>query len=199
MTPAQRRRLQRQLEVQEEACRLVTERGYDGFTMDDLAEAVGVSRRTLFNLVADKESSVLGPLNEEDKQELIREFGDRPTTGTPIRDAINFVQQMLQRFQDDDPDGVERHHAIERAATSDPKVRQLLIARFAMITQTAADAIGTQQKWPPNDLRARVAASVLLSLIQQALQEQAVREEPPTLADLFGEILAAAAEAGIQI
>ena len=59
-SPAWRRRIARQQEIHAAACRLVVERGYYGFTMDDLAGAVGVSRRTLFNHVPDKASAVLG-------------------------------------------------------------------------------------------------------------------------------------------
>ena len=43
------------------AQRLTDERGLDGFTMDDLAEAVDVSRRTLFNYFPGKVDAVLGP------------------------------------------------------------------------------------------------------------------------------------------
>ena len=44
------------------AQRLSVNCGYSGFTIDDLAEAVGVSRRTLFNHVSSKEEAVLGAL-----------------------------------------------------------------------------------------------------------------------------------------
>ena len=48
------------------ALNLVIENGYDGFTMEELAHEVGVSRRTLFNYIKDKESAVLGPeISEE--------------------------------------------------------------------------------------------------------------------------------------
>ena len=64
--PASRtaRAMRRLVEIQEAAATLVIERGYDGFTMDELAERVGVSRRTLFNHVPDKASAVLGPFDE---------------------------------------------------------------------------------------------------------------------------------------
>ena len=44
--PASRtaRAMRRLVEIQEAAATLVIERGYDGFTMDELAERVGVSR-----------------------------------------------------------------------------------------------------------------------------------------------------------
>ena len=44
------------------AQRLAVDCGYAGFTVEDLARAVGVSRRTLFNHVSSKEEAVLGML-----------------------------------------------------------------------------------------------------------------------------------------
>ncbi len=42
------------------AQRLTDEHGHDGFTMDDLADAAEVSRRTLFNYFPSKTDAVLG-------------------------------------------------------------------------------------------------------------------------------------------
>lgn len=44
--------------------------GYSGFTFDDLAQAVGVSRRTLFNHVSSKEEAVLGALPAVSDEQL---------------------------------------------------------------------------------------------------------------------------------
>src|SRR5262245_7061502 len=54
------------------AQRLTDERGFDGFTMDDLAEAAGLSRRTLFNYFPSKADAVLGAGPELD-DEFIQE------------------------------------------------------------------------------------------------------------------------------
>src|SRR3954462_3338186 len=44
------------------ALRLTDEHGLDGFTMEDLAEAADVSRRTLFNYFPRKADAVLGEM-----------------------------------------------------------------------------------------------------------------------------------------
>lgn len=56
----EQRRLETARRITGSACRLAIENGYDGFTMNDLAEAAGVSRRTLFNYFPGKEDAVLG-------------------------------------------------------------------------------------------------------------------------------------------
>ncbi|MEJ4100331.1 helix-turn-helix domain-containing protein [Corynebacterium mastitidis] len=46
--------------IEEQATRLVLERGYEDVTVEDICAAAGVSRRTFFNYVESKEIAVLG-------------------------------------------------------------------------------------------------------------------------------------------
>lgn len=46
--------------IEEQATRLVLERGYEAVTVEDICAAAGVSRRTFFNYVESKEIAVLG-------------------------------------------------------------------------------------------------------------------------------------------
>lgn len=59
-TTRERRRLETEHRITVCAHRLTDERGLDGFTMDELAEAADVSRRTLFNYFPSKVDAVLG-------------------------------------------------------------------------------------------------------------------------------------------
>jgi len=54
------RRQETSYRISQCAQRLTEDRGLDGFTMDELAEAAGVSRRTLFNYFPGKVDAVLG-------------------------------------------------------------------------------------------------------------------------------------------
>src|SRR5262245_25184889 len=67
------------------AQRLTDERGFDGFTMDDLAGAAGLSRRTLFNYFPSKADAVLGAGPELD-DEFIQEFRVGGPTGDLVED-----------------------------------------------------------------------------------------------------------------
>lgn len=198
MTSAQARRYERQWLIQAHACRLVIEHGYDGFTMDDLAQAVGVSRRTLFNLVDSKESSVLGPEDIE-KLPLIEEFRRTPPAENPARDGLDFLARLLRQVESEDPLGVERHNLVERAAIADPKVRHIITERFEQATELAAQVISDRHGWPERDLRARTLAALLLSLIQLTLSEVAAMTDPPPAAEVFDRVVAAARETGVRI
>lgn len=59
-TLRERRRLDTERKITTCAQRLTDEHGLDGFTMEDLAEAAAVSRRTLFNYFPSKIDAVLG-------------------------------------------------------------------------------------------------------------------------------------------
>ena len=190
ITAADRRRLERRLQIQDAAVGLVIERGYDGFTMDDLAEAAGVSRRTLFNHVADKESSVLGPMEPEDIP-AVQEFRSGGPTGDLLPDLVTTAQRIMDEAQEEDACAVERHLRIEEAMRRDPKVMELVEARFALFTQLAADAICEREGWPERDLRARAIATALLALIRLRLDELRDRPDNPGLGDAFREVVGA--------
>jgi AcrR family transcriptional regulator len=55
-----RRRAQSRLAVTTLARRLTAERGLTGFTVDELCEQVGISRRTFFNYFDSKEQAIIG-------------------------------------------------------------------------------------------------------------------------------------------
>ncbi len=76
------------------AQQLAVKCGYSGFTFDDLARAVGVSRRTLFNHVASKEEAVLGmlPVITDDQAKTLREGGP---TGDLLEDLVLTVIECL--------------------------------------------------------------------------------------------------------
>ena len=76
------------------AQRLTLERGLDGFTMDDLAELAGVSRRTLFNYFPGKDDAVLGgpPVLSA---ELLETFSTGGPHGHLVDDLAEVVLSIL--------------------------------------------------------------------------------------------------------
>lgn len=174
-TPAEQRLADRRYEIQRTACRLVIEHGYDGFTMDGLADAVGVSRRTLFNTVHDKESAVLGP-DEFEKHPAITEFRQASPSADPFTDLTTFARSLMEEAGE--PQALDCHELVEEAMGVDPKVLQLVNDRFAVVTEYAATAICDRQNWEPGDRRARVLATTLLALIQLSLDRFATDQRP---------------------
>lgn len=61
--------------------RLTAERGLNGFTIEELCDEVGVSRRTFFNYFPSKEEAVIGVAEEEDRRRFAEEFLARGSRG----------------------------------------------------------------------------------------------------------------------
>lgn len=60
------------------ARRLTAERGLAGFTIEELCESAGISRRTFFNYFSSKEEAVLGLPTRLDEGSIIERFLDNP-------------------------------------------------------------------------------------------------------------------------
>lgn len=62
----ERKKAQTRRRIEETAIRLFAERGYDAVTVNEIAEAAGVAKVTLFTYFPTKESLVLAPLETDD-------------------------------------------------------------------------------------------------------------------------------------
>ncbi|ATE55242.1 MULTISPECIES: TetR/AcrR family transcriptional regulator [Actinosynnema] len=77
-----KKRLTRQA-LADAALDLVTERGLDGITVEDIAAAAGVSARTFFNYFTTKEEALLGP-DPDAGPRLARRILDQPADLAPL-------------------------------------------------------------------------------------------------------------------
>ena len=82
-------------EISAQAMQLFLEHGYDATTVDQVAEAVGISRRSLFRYFPSKEDLVLGDLSELG-EEVAEELRRRPASEPPW-EALGHALRVLQR------------------------------------------------------------------------------------------------------
>lgn len=148
------------------AQRLTDERGLDGFTMDDLAEAAQVSRRTLFNYFPGKVDAILGvfPALDPDAVAVFR-------TGGPDHDLVHDLRTLVLPLLQT---GLMEREALTRGRRimlANPR----LIARahecYLDISAQIVEHIGVREGPRFVSLRARVAVSVLAALFDSALAE----------------------------
>lgn len=180
----ERRRL-----IQRRACELVLARGYDGFTMEELADAVGVSRRTLFNSVPDKASAVLGP-EEDDRDPGTADFSAGGPSGQLYADLVTMLTTSMDGFPAE-PDAVAHFRLVERAVASDPKVHAMYLERTQRVLVRLSEAICTREGWPQGDLRATTLTATMFAMVRLALAELERRPDGTSLGDAFREVLAA--------
>lgn len=156
------------------------ERGLDGFTMDELAECAGVSRRTLFNYVPGKLDAVLG-VGHEPGPEMFAEFVAGGPTGELIPD-IRAVLIAVVESKDAGPGDVER---MRRLIASDPRIHKAARDRFERVADYFAGVISAREGDDFDPVKARIVATITLGLFEHALD--AFTADPgTTLAQHFG-------------
>lgn len=143
---------------------LAEARGLDGFTMEDLAEAAGVSRRTLFNYVDGKLDAVLGAPGDPDPARLLA-FRQGGPTGRLGDDILATIISLLdaKTIASEDLDRTRRLIAAE------PRLAREMHGKFAQIARFFAEAIQEREGARCTPLQARAAATVMLSLFDLAL------------------------------
>lgn len=93
-TTRERQRAALRDEISAAAMRLVLQQGFDGTTVDQIVDAVGVSRRTFFHYFATKEDVVLGDLDALGER-LRQALEGRPADESPwvaLGEALRSLQ-----------------------------------------------------------------------------------------------------------
>jgi AcrR family transcriptional regulator len=98
--PGLRERARRaiQKEITDVAQRLFVERGYEQTTIDDIAEAVGTSRRSVFRYFPTKEDIVVGKFDFV-AEAIVEELRARPA-GEPVWESLRRMFDLLVPYVD---------------------------------------------------------------------------------------------------
>lgn len=171
--------------ISDRAQRLVEQHGLDGFTMEDLAAAADVSRRTLFNYFPSKLDAVLGNVPEI-PEDVRAEFVRGGPHGVLVEDLASLGHAILDR-QDVHRDQVRR---LQHILTTNPR---LLIAVHGRFEEICTDIVGLVVRRDPaiGDLRARLLVRLLVTVFDSVMAAYVDGDDRP-LADQFDEHLAAA-------
>ena len=160
----ERHRRRTAAELEEAALELFTKKGFDAVTIDDIAAAADVSRRTFFRYFASKEDVILS---------------DHPK-------RLGELQAALDRRPDDEPALTALRHAILSLAGSFEEQRDHMLRRFQLVTTTPAleaRSLCLQRNWetsvtamlagrmgvdPAEDLRPGVVAATTMAAMRVA-------------------------------
>jgi AcrR family transcriptional regulator len=164
-------------------------KGYDETTIDDIAAAAGMSRRTLFRYFASKEDLVLG------KYEIL---GDRLAEALAARPPDELIWLALRRAFDivvdyfaDDPDAT-RTVAMERIIQSKP---DLTAGQLERVSRTQAQLVDIVRerigRHDATDLRAAAIVGAALSCLIAAKTTWVDSNHARPFADLLDEAMAA--------
>ncbi|MFI0482621.1 TetR/AcrR family transcriptional regulator [Actinomadura sp. 9N215] len=138
------------------AMRLAAEHGLDDVTVEAIADAAGVSRRTFSNYFGGKEEALLYGA-ERRMRALLEAFESRPRdepTWTALRAALT-------------EQGHDAQCATQaRLACEHPSVMAQLLAHYAGFERDFADLIAAREGLPPGGVRPRVLAGAFLTALR---------------------------------
>lgn len=143
---------------------LTDERSIDGFTMDDLAEAAGVSRRTLFNYYPGKDAAVLGH-HDDIPEDLVTEFCNGGPTGDLIEDLRALVHARLESRD------ISRAELtlMRRIMHDNPRLALLYKHDFEAKGEMFCKLIEAREGDAYDDIRARVVFRAVVALFEMCL------------------------------
>lgn len=158
-----RKRAQTHARIQAEAMRLFTTQGFEATTLDAVAEAAGVSRRTLFHYFGSKEEIVfstkagLGDL-------IIAAIKARPVEEPLLAMTENALIDMSANFQGAGP------RALARLIRDTPALRAGDQAKHEALERLLADALIAHKGLAHGDLAARTTAVTAIGILKMATE-----------------------------
>lgn len=180
--------MRRRRELHDRVCRasraLALDRGYEHYTMDDLAEAVDVSRRTLFNHFPSKEDTIFGVDEPEDCPEdelLVERFLQGLPTGRLITDLIDLVATVVRRGDPQASDVLD----IIRVLHGNPSLQMAYHRRLEQLVQRLSEPVAQRLGTEPDDPRCRLAVQVMRGLVVEAAHTYADSDGSTPLADIL--------------
>jgi len=154
-----------------EARRLTAEKGFSGFTIEELCEHVGVSRRTFFNYYASKENAVLGVAVRTDASELDEAFV--AGTGHVLDDLAELLLARWDRFAPTRAEGEELGRVFDR----EPRLFAHFVGLAAESEREDTALVLRRPDCAGDDLRAATAVQVLGALLRPAIAQYFAADE----------------------
>lgn len=159
---------------------LTAAHGLDGFTMDELAEAADVSRRTLFNYFPSKTDAVLGAQPELPETD-IETFRAGGPSGNLVDDLVELVRiAITAKRPDRDQAGRAR-----RILADEPRLLAAAHQRFEAITLEFTELVLAREGADFGASRARLLLRLHLALLDVALDHFVAASDDRSLVELF--------------
>lgn len=182
LTLAERKRQLVRDELAEAALRLLAKQGFEETTVDELAAAAGVSRRTFFRYFASKEDVVISSVVVV-TEGIVAEVAARPAEEPPavaIREAVKIV--TLEDFAEDRAKSV----ALIRHTQNIPALRARFAERQDLLRDDLAEVLARRAGRDKPAPRDQFAAGLGLLAFVGALQYWAAsdgRADPAAVLD----------------
>lgn len=172
-----RKRATSRSELEHAAFELFAERGFDDTTVDDIARAAGIGRRTFFNYFDSKNDVVWGDFDAQLAGMRTRlEAGD---SGAALMDTL---RRALVEFNRVDETELPWHRRRMELILRVPALQAHATLRYAAWRRVIAEYVGLRQRQSPDSLAPQAIAHAMLGVAIAAYEQWLVRTD----ADLAG-------------
>ncbi len=150
------------------ARRWTAERGLSGFTIEQLCDEVGISRRTFFNYFPSKDEAVLGVDEGEEVERLAARFlelGSRGWTAV-LEDLVTLAGDMSEQLGI----SVEQHTEFISALGREPRLLARALGMNREREQQLAELVAEREGVPTSDTRVRATIALFATLMRTSVE-----------------------------
>lgn len=167
-------------EITAVAMSLFTQHGFDEVSVDDIANAAGIARRTVFRYYSSKNAIVWGDFDShlDTMRELLHNTPETLRTGIALR-------QALLTFNDFPADETARHRVRMRMILEVPALQAYSMLMYTGWREVIAEFVAQRRGMATSDLLPQTVGWTLLG-VALAAYERWLTDETLALTDLLG-------------
>jgi TetR/AcrR family transcriptional regulator, regulator of mycofactocin system len=159
--------------IERAAFALFAERGFEATTLEDIAAAAGVSRRTIFRYYPSKNDIPWGRFDQSLVQ-LRAHLEAMPHT-IPVYRAVHDAVLAFNRFE---PEAIGQHRQRMRLLLATPALQAHSVLRYAQWRSTIAGYVAARLGLAETDLLPRTIGQVTLAISLSAYEYWLEQDEP---------------------
>jgi AcrR family transcriptional regulator len=165
----ERKKAATRVAIRDAGMRLFAEQGFARTTIDQIADAAGVSRTTFFRYFPSKEAVIFASQNQT-IHDFARLLSERPAEESALRAFEEAVVEFARRTADDQ---VRKRRALELWAlyAANPELRARMIENRQMWVDQMAATFARRDGVEEPDARHCIASAVAMELLQQVNEE----------------------------
>jgi TetR/AcrR family transcriptional regulator, regulator of mycofactocin system len=164
-------------ELERVALDLFTSRGFEETTVDDVAAAAGIGRRTFFRYYASKNDAVWGDFDAQ--LEKLRQWFDQCTPDAPLMDAVHSAVLTFNRLPKAEEPWHRRRMALILSTPALQAHSTHMYARWrAVIAEFVAKRTGARTEDMIPQLIAYAALGAAVAAYEQWLRDEDAELEP---------------------
>jgi AcrR family transcriptional regulator len=155
----ERKRQQTRERLTRVAMALFLERGFEATTLDDIAAAADISRRSFFHYFASKEDVVFA-WQEESTAALIAAVATRPASESMLTAAENAIAAMARQLEPGEA------IAMARLKRENPALQARDQVKYEKLERALAEALGKRAGHKTEKLQARLVAMITIGAMR---------------------------------